>query len=204
VTGGNVSFYNQTGATPINPTPVVGVLGVIEDVTKRLPSGFVDADDIVLLVGETADELDGSEWAWVTHEHLGGRPPSVRFAAEQALSDFVRVAAADDLLTMTHDLSDGGLAQALAESVVIGGVGVHVTVASDAFVSLFSETTARAIVSCRDADLDRILAHADDAGVSVARLGRCGGDSLLVDGLFEVPITELRAAHEATLPDLFG
>src|SRR4051795_5592643 len=84
VPGGNVSFYNQTGATAINPTPVVGVLGVVDDVTTRLPSGFVQADDAVLLLGETDDELDGSEWAWVVHRHLGGLPPRVRLDAERS------------------------------------------------------------------------------------------------------------------------
>ena len=204
VTGGNVSFYNQTGATAINPTPVVGVLGVIDDVTARVPSGFVQDDDVVLLLGQTDDELDGSEWAWVEHGHLGGRPPQVRLAAERALSDIVRSAAEQGLISAAHDLSDGGLSQALLDAVLMNGVGVHVTLAGDAFVALFSESTARAIVTCSDAAVDGITALAADHDVAVARLGRCGGDQLVVDGQFSVGIDELRSVSEETLPTLFG
>jgi phosphoribosylformylglycinamidine synthase len=204
VTGGNVSFYNQTGATAINPTPVVGVLGVLDDVTRRLPSGFVEAGDVVLLLGETADELDGSEWAWAGHGHLGGRPPAVRLAAEQALARFVFQAADEELLTAAHDLSDGGLAVALAEAALWRGVGVTCRLDGDAFPMLFAESTARAVVACADSAVDRVLEVAAAAGVPVARLGRTGGDALTVEGLFTVPLAELRSVHEATLPALFG
>ena len=204
VTGGNVSFYNQTGATAINPTPVVGVLGVIDDVTRRVPSGFTQADDVILLLGEWADELDGSEWAWVEHRHLGGRPPQVRLAAERALSVLLQNAAREQLLNAAHDVSDGGLAQALTECVLMNGVGAAVQLDGDPFVALFTESTARAVVACPDTSVDRVLELAATAGVAVTRLGRCGGDALTVDGLFGVPIDELRGAHEATLPALFG
>jgi phosphoribosylformylglycinamidine synthase subunit PurL len=204
VTGGNVSFYNQTGATPINPTPVVGVLGVVDDVTQRVPSGFTAADEIVLLLGESADEFGGSEWAWVVHEHVGGRPPAVRLAAERALGSVMAAAIGEQLLSAAHDVSDGGLAVALAEAALWRGVGVSVGVAADAFPMLFGESTARAVVTCSDASVDRVLELAAEAGVPVARLGRTGGDALAVDGLFDVPLEELRAAHEGTLPALFG
>jgi phosphoribosylformylglycinamidine synthase len=204
VTGGNVSFYNQTGATAINPTPVVGVLGVVDDVTRRVPSGFAAEGDVVLLLGETADELDGSEWAWVEHGHLGGRPPAARLAAEQALAGLVARAAGERLLTAAHDVSDGGLAVALAEAALWRGVGVSVGVEDDAFVSLFSESAARAVVACTDAAVDRVLELAAEADVPVARLGRTGGEVLSVDGLFAVPLADLRATHEQTLPTLFG
>jgi phosphoribosylformylglycinamidine synthase subunit PurL len=204
VTGGNVSFYNQTGATPIHPTPVVGVLGVIDDVARRVPSGFAATDDVVLLLGETDDELDGSEWAWTVHGHLGGRPPMVRLAAEASLARTLHAAAAERLLTSSHDLSDGGLAQALAEAALLNGVGVDVTLADDPFVQLFSESTARVIVACRDASVDRILEIAAEHDVPVARLGRSGGTTVQVNGLFDIAVDELRTAHETTLPQLFG
>ncbi len=204
VTGGNVSFYNQTGTTAINPTPVVGVLGVIDDVTKRLPSGFATAGEIVLLLGDSDPEFGGSEWAWVVHRHLGGTPPRVRLEAEQALSAFLQEAARERLLTSAHDVSDGGVAQTLTEAVLLDGVGVSVGVQDDAFAELFGESTARAVVSCADADVERVLTLAADHDVPVARLGRTGGDVLAVDGLFEVPLAELRSAHESTLPSLFG
>jgi phosphoribosylformylglycinamidine synthase subunit PurL len=204
VTGGNVSFYNQTGATPIHPTPVVGVLGVVDDVGRRIASGFTTDDDVVLLLGETGDELDGSEWAWVAHRHLGGRPPTVRLDAEAALARTLHTAAAEGLLTSAHDLSDGGLAQALVDATLLHGIGVDVTLAGDPFVQLFSESTARVIVGCRDACVDRVLEVAAEHDVPVARLGRTGGTTLQVNRLFDIAVDELRAAHEATLPQLFA
>src|SRR5688572_22293817 len=140
VTGGNVSLYNQTGETAILPTPVVAILGVIEDVTRRTPSGFPAADQQVFLLGETREELSGSEWANVVHDHLGGLPPRVDLAAERALSELLVEAARDAVVTSAHDLSDGGLGQALAESSFRNGVGVSVSLADvaggDAFVAL--------------------------------------------------------------------
>jgi phosphoribosylformylglycinamidine synthase len=204
VTGGNVSFYNQTGATAIHPTPVVGVLGVVEDVTRRVPSGFAAPGEVLLLFGETDDELDGSEWAWVTHRHLGGRPPRVRLDAERALARTLCRAAAEGVVTGAHDLSDGGLAQALVESVLLDGVGAEVSVDGDPFVALFSESTARMLVTCRDATVDRVLELAAEHDVPVARLGRTGGTSLHLAGICELPVEQLRTAHDATLPMLFG
>jgi phosphoribosylformylglycinamidine synthase len=204
VTGGNVSFYNQTGATAIHPTPVVGVLGVTDDVTRRVPSGFTAAGDVLLLFGETDDELDGSEWAWVTHRHLGGRPPRVRLAAEQALARMLGRAAAEQVVTGAHDLSDGGLSQALVESVLLAGIGAEVSLDGDPFVALFSESTARVLVTCRDATVDRLLELATEHDVPVARLGRTGGASLHVAGLFDLPLGELRSGYDATLPVLLA
>ena len=128
VTGGNVSFYNQTGDVAINPTPVVGVLGVVDDVRTRVPIGFAAADEVVLLLGATRDELGGSEWAHHVHGHLGGLPPAVDLAAEKALGALMAAAAADGLVTAAHDVSDGGLAQTLVEMVLRRGVGATVAV----------------------------------------------------------------------------
>nr|MDT0666137.1 AIR synthase related protein [Micromonospora sp. DSM 115978] len=127
VTGGNVSFYNQTGTTAINPTPVVGVLGLFDDVTRRVPMGFSQAGDTLVLLGETAAEFGGSEWAWATHRHLGGTPPIVDLAREKTLAEVLVAAAGAGLLTATHDLSDGGLGQALVESCLRGGLGAAIS-----------------------------------------------------------------------------
>ncbi len=198
VTGGNVSLYNQTGETAILPTPVVAVLGVIDDVRRRTPSSFTAAGERVVLLGTTREELSGSEWAHVVHGHLGGRPPAVDLAAEQALgrllADLVGVA------TSAHDLSDGGLAQALAEASLASGIGASVTLDGDAFVGLFSESAARAIVTVpadRVAELEELAGR---HGVPVTDLGVTGGDALEVAGQFVVPLDELRAAWSATLP----
>jgi phosphoribosylformylglycinamidine synthase len=207
VTGGNVSFYNQTGATAIHPTPVIGVLGVIEDVTTRLRSGFVAADETVVLLGETAAELGGSAWAWVIHEHLGGRPPAPRIDAELALARLLPRLAADRVVTSAHDLSEGGLAQSLVDAVLLAGVGAEVDlggVTDDPTAALFSESTARVLVTARSDRLDALHAAAAAAGVPSRVIGRTGSTALTVTGAFRLDIDDLREASEATLPALFG
>ena len=212
VTGGNVSFYNQTGDTAIHPTPVVGVLGVIEDVNKRTPMGFSAAGDVVLLLGETRDEFDGSEWAHVVHGHLGGVPPQVDLAAEMVLAALLVDLGGRGVLTAAHDLSDGGVAQALVEMALRRGVGATISLPTDtdAFVALFSESTARAIVTVSPANTDIAIAAATAAGVVLTRMGSVAdaGSDLVIDNVAGSSVTlsldELSQASEATLPALFG
>jgi len=204
VTGGNVSFYNQTAAVPINPTPVVGVLGVIDDVTKRTPIGFREAGALIFLLGETREELDGSEWAWTMHRHLGGRPPVASAAAELALQKVLIDGSTGGWLHAAHDLSDGGLAQAVVESALRGGQGARLALDGDVFVQLFSESAARAIVAVLPEKVGALGAVATEAGISLQQIGAVGGDSVEVAGHFSVPLDELREAFEATLPRLFG
>jgi phosphoribosylformylglycinamidine synthase II len=206
VTGGNVSFYNQTGTTPINPTPVVGVLGVHDDVRRRVSMAFASEGSTLLLLGDTREEFGGSEWAHVVYAHLGGLPPLVDLAAEAALASVLISGARDGLLAAAHDLSDGGLSQALVESCLRGGLGCRVTLPGDPFVTLFSESVARAVVAVRPGNEKRVMALCEQAGVPVAPLGVVGGDSLTVLGaadgqpLFSISLAELRESHEATLP----
>lgn len=204
VTGGNVSFYNSTGEVPINPTPVIGVLGVLADVRRRTPLGFRTAGDLVYLLGETGPDFGGSEWAWVTHRHLGGTPPQVDFAAEQALAALCAAAADQDLFTAAHDLSDGGLGVALVEAVLRNGVGVRVRLPVGPFQALFSESVARAIVAVPPGREGAFEARCADYGVPATRLGVTGGQHLSVEGVFTVSLDELCRASEDTLPRLFG
>ncbi|PWN01115.1 phosphoribosylformylglycinamidine synthase subunit PurL [Nocardioides silvaticus] len=205
VTGGNVSLYNQTGDTAILPTPVVAVLGVIDDVRRRTPSSFTGEGERVVLLGTTREELSGGEWAHVVHGHLGGRPPQVDLAAERGLAlllaDLVGTA------TSAHDLSDGGLAQALTEAALVGGVGATVDVsgvADDPFVALFSESAARAIVTVAADDVEELRARCARHDVRMTELGTTGGDALVVDDVFDVPLDELGAAWRSTLPAALG
>ncbi|WP_418064149.1 phosphoribosylformylglycinamidine synthase subunit PurL [Pimelobacter simplex] len=202
VTGGNVSLYNQTGETAILPTPVVAVLGVIDDVRRRTPSSFQAAGEQVVLLGTSREELSGSEWAHVVHGHLGGRPPAVDLHAERALArllkDLVGIA------TSAHDLSDGGLAQALAEAAMVSGIGARVALDGDAFVGLFAESAARALVTVATDDLAELRALCARHDVPLTELGTTGGDALVVEGQFDVPLDELRAAWTATLPAALG
>lgn len=204
VTGGNVSFYNQTGAVAIHPTPIVGVLGVLEDVAKRIPMGFSHEGDILFLLGETTAEFSGSEWAWVMHEHLGGRPPKVDFGREQAIAGLMARAAESELVRSAHDLSDGGLAQALVESCLRKGIGASVAVGEDPFVALFSESASRVLVSVPIGHRQAFEALVAEQEIPLTVLGATGGKALVVKDQFEVPLDELRSAWSDTLPKLFG
>jgi phosphoribosylformylglycinamidine synthase II len=209
VTGGNVSFYNQTGTQAIHPTPVVGVLGVLENVAARVPMGFATQNETVYLLGETREELSGSEWAHVTHSHLGGSPPEVDLAAERRLAEVLAAAAKSALLSASHDLSDGGLAQALVEACLRRGFGARVSLPGDRsspFVQLFSESSGRVLVAVkagREQELERLASQHE---LPLARLGtvKAAHTSFEVEGLFSIPLNELREAHTATLPRLFG
>jgi phosphoribosylformylglycinamidine synthase subunit PurL len=209
VTGGNVSFYNQTGTTPIHPTPVVGVLGVLANVADRVPMGFSGIGERIFLLGATHEELSGSEWAHVVHSHLGGSPPKADLAAEQRLAAMLAEAARVRHLTAAHDLSDGGLGQALAEACLRRGFGAEISLPSDGadpFVHLFSESPGRALVCVRHGQEDAFMALAKERQVLATPLGvvRGRGTSLAVDGLFDISLEELREAHTRTLPALFG
>ncbi|MCL8023917.1 phosphoribosylformylglycinamidine synthase subunit PurL [Nocardioides bruguierae] len=210
VTGGNVSLYNSTAGTPILPTPVVAVLGLIEDVAKRTASAWSAAGQRVLLLGTTREELSGSEWAHVVHGHLGGLPPKVDLAAEMSLASLLAEGSALDagVITSAHDLSDGGLSQALVEASLRNMVGVSVDVSEvaggDPFLALFAESTARALVTVEESDLSAFLAMAAKHGVPVTDLGVTGGDDLVVTAGGEPVLTagllELRATWTATIP----
>ncbi len=208
VTGGNVSFYNQTDTTAINPTPVIGVLGVIDNVAQRTPMGLRNHGDTLMLLGEVREELSGSEWAWVVHGHAGGQPPRVDFAAERALADVMLAASHEGLLTAAHDISDGGLAQTLAETVLRNNIGATVCLpaGTDPFVWLFSESTARTLVAMPPENARRFTQICETRGVPVTPLGVVDSvqRTLEVEGQFVVPLSELRQAHQQTLPALFG
>ena len=204
VTGGNVSLYNQTGTTAIQPTPVIGVLGVHDDVTKRLAAGFGTDGAEVVLLGRTSEEFGGSAWAGVVHQHLGGLPPAVDLDAERQLAILVTAAASAGVLASAHDLSDGGLAIALAEACLYGGRGCAVALRGDAFTDLFSESAARALVSVVPGREREFAALAEEHGVPATVLGVTTGDALTVEGVFEVPLTALEQAWTGTLPAIFG
>ncbi|MGH6654377.1 MAG: phosphoribosylformylglycinamidine synthase subunit PurL, partial [Actinocrinis sp.] len=212
VTGGNVSFYNQTGDAAIHPTPIVGVLGVIDDVTRRTRTAFEQDGDIVLLLGDTRDEFGGSEWAHVVHGHLGGLPPRVDLERERLLAEVLIAGSRDGMLSSAHDLSDGGLIQALAESALRAGHGVRVVlpdgvldqVGGDPFAALFSESAGRAVVSVPRGEELRFTDMCRFRGLPVARIGVVDGDAVEVQGQFSIPLDELGRAHTGTFPALFG
>ncbi|WP_312800737.1 phosphoribosylformylglycinamidine synthase subunit PurL [Corynebacterium variabile] len=228
VTGGNVSFYNQTGSDPILPTPVIAVLGTIDDVATRIPAQAPAGEYTLLLAGKaTADELGGSIWQQVAHSTLAGLPPQVDLADEQKLG--AALSALRGTVASAHDLSEGGLSQALVEFAVQAGAAVSVdpvvSLASDAaagdavadtFTALFSETASRVLVAVaadKAAEAESVFAA---NGVSVVTLGKAvvSGDATDVEGQvievttegasFTLPVAEAKSAWEGTLPGLFS
>ncbi len=207
VTGGNVSFYNQTGNRPILPTPVVGVLGVISDVARRTSITWGAAGDYIYLLGDTKDEFGGSEWANHVHGHLGGLPPKVDLDRERALGEVLVAGSMDSILVAAHDVSDGGAAQVLVEMALRAGTGATIAVptALDPFVFMFAESVGRAVVVVRPIDAGRLAALCEKKGVPLTVIGAVANDDNLVFAdLFTVPLGDLRREHERTLPELFG
>ncbi|APA95439.1 Phosphoribosylformylglycinamidine synthase [Nocardia seriolae] len=209
VTGGNVSFYNQTGQTAILPTPVVGVLGVIDDVHRRIPTGLgTEPGETLILLGETRDELDGSIWAQVEHDHLGGLPPQVDLAREQLISEILVSGSRDGMISAAHDISEGGLIQTVVEAALAGETACRILLpeGADPFVTLFSESAGRVLVAVPRSEETRFSKMCDARGLPWVRIGVVddGSDSVEVQGQFSVKRDDLRAAHEGTLPALFG
>jgi phosphoribosylformylglycinamidine synthase len=201
ITGGNVSLYNETDGQAIYPTPVIGVVGLLEDASKAVGQAFHEEGDGVYLLGTTWDELGGSEFLKVVHGRVAGRPPRLDVAAEKRLHALIQEAAREGMLRSAHDLSEGGLAVALAECCFRDaepGLGGRFDLPSglpDA-VLLFSESPSRMLVSTHDEG--RLQALARRHGVSSVRLGAVGGErlTLLSDGrtLVDLPVSRL---HEA-------
>ena len=212
VTGGNVSFYNQTGDVAIFPTPVVGVLGVIDDVARRIPSGWQDEGNNIYLLGVTKDELDGSVWSEVVHEHLGGRPPSLDLDFEKRLAELLHGASLQGLIASATDLSEAGLAQALTESVLRFNMGARVWITElcerdgiDRTAALFSESTGRVLVSVGREDDVKFVGLCDARNIPVLRIGVTDNTGQLeIQDLATWKLDELRSPWAATLPELFG
>ncbi|MGZ4511055.1 MAG: phosphoribosylformylglycinamidine synthase subunit PurL, partial [Mycobacterium sp.] len=209
VTGGNVSFYNQTGSAAILPTPVVGVLGVLDDVGRCIPTGLGgEPGEALMLLGDTRDEFDGSIWAQVTADHLGGLPPAVDLAREKLLAEVLSAASRDGLVSAAHDLSEGGLAQAIVEAALAGETGCRIVLpeSADPFVTLFSESAGRILVAVPRTEESRFRAMCEARGLPAVRIGVVdqASDAVEVQGLFTVSLAELRETSEAVLPRLFG
>lgn len=233
VTGGNVSLYNSSGTekgqfdSSINPTPVVGMLGVMDDVRRANPSGWTAEGLAVVLLGSTRDELDGSAWARIVHDHLGGLPPKVDLEAEMALGRVLAALSAADgpdgqpLIRAAHDLSNGGLIQSLVDSALRFGIGGSFDIAQaagiagvDDFVMLLSESQGRAMVAVAEESLPAVYAAAEAEGVQAARIGTTGGDMVVITGGdvltdsgngngWMADITELRDMQESALRSRF-
>ncbi|HSP36000.1 MAG TPA: AIR synthase-related protein, partial [Thermoanaerobaculia bacterium] len=185
VVSGNVSFYNETEGSAIYPTPTVGMVGILDDETRGSGLAFPDAGLDLILLGETRDELGGSEWQQMQMPDALAAPPRVDLDAERKLVELMLALQGNKLLRSAHDLSNGGLAIALAEC-SMNRIGCHVDLAGhadnvDAVALLFSESQARAVVSCSPEHRDEILRRAKDAGVKATRVGRTEFATFLIE-----------------------
>jgi phosphoribosylformylglycinamidine synthase II len=213
VTGGNVSFYNQTGDTAIYPTPVVGVLGVIDDVARRVPSGWQDDGNNIYLLGTTYDELDGSAWAKDLHNHLGGRPPKVDLQKEKELASLLFGATQQGLIEAAHDVSEGGLGIAILEASLRFNVGARIWLTElmerdnlDLTAALFSESQSRVIVSVGREDDVKFQALCEARGVPVMRIGVTDKENQAIDiqGVAKLELQAIRGAWAGVLPGLYS
>jgi phosphoribosylformylglycinamidine (FGAM) synthase-like enzyme len=212
VTGGNVSFYNQTDEVAIHPTPVIGVLGVIDNVERRTPMAWGLDGELVYVLGTTRDELAGSEWAHAIHAHLGGHPPVLDLSAEMKLAEILVAGSAQKLFSAAHDVSEGGISQTIAEMAMRSGVGARLEVPAelDAFTFLWSESATRAVVVVPQNKNDAFLALCESKSFPVTKIGAVDSLSKAIElaGVFgetiSLDIEELRVISEETLPRLFG
>lgn len=206
VVSGNVSFYNEYQGVPILPTPAIGMVGVIEDLSAAIGSSFVSAGDTVILFGETADELGGSEYLSVVHGLKTGAIPAIDLEHEANLGALMRDLIGDRLLRSAHDCSEGGIGAALAESCVGGRLGVVAALDDDLrpAASLFSETQGRIVVSVQNDDVEHVLDVAERYGVPYSVIGEVGGDHIVVDGKIDVSLAEAVDAFEESLGRLVG
>jgi phosphoribosylformylglycinamidine synthase len=201
ITGGNVSFYNQTGETAVHPTPVIGVLGLLDDLELAVPLGFTGPGLEVWLLGTTRAEFGGSVWQRLSTGKLEGRPPALDLEAEAVLHTLLAELAAQRIVAGACDLSEGGLAVALAESAFAYGVGAEVELAGG-LSDLLGESATRVLVTVPPGQAGALWALAESAGLPATKLGATGGDRLVVRDLLDLPVERLRDAYEGALPAL--
>ena len=200
VTGGNVSFYNQTGDVAILPTPIIGVLGVIQDVRTRTPMAFDRPGLELYLLGETRADLAGSQWAYL-HGERGGQAPLANLKNEMSLIDLLLES--QSIFEAAHDLSQGGLIATLTEMVLEHSVGASINLDGDLAIALLSETPGRVVVAVRKEDARVLSDTAFKHNIAVTRIGETGGESLSINDVV-LDLTELRTTFTQTFPKLFG
>jgi phosphoribosylformylglycinamidine (FGAM) synthase-like enzyme len=201
VTGGNVSFYNETKGEAIHPTPTIGMVGLLEDIEHRTTQFFKEEGDVILLLGETFEELGGSEYLKALHKRHEGPVPQLDLKKEKALQDLVLAAIRKGWVKSAHDLSEGGFAVALAEACITGSthlygarVDLDSKIRSDAL--LFGETQSRILLSVSPKDLAPVLDLAKGYNVPVSQIGKVGGERLVIGGWIDIEVKRLRRLWE--------
>ncbi|MBE7185311.1 MAG: phosphoribosylformylglycinamidine synthase subunit PurL [Methylobacterium mesophilicum] len=205
IVSGNVSLYNETNGRGILPTPTIGGVGLIPDWSRMARIAFAADGHTILHLGAPnggAKHLGQSIYLRDVHGRADGAPPPVDLAQEKRVGDFVRKLIREGVATAVHDISDGGLALALAEMAMASGIGAKAMLSEgiDPIPYLFGEDQSRYLVTVASADADRILGEADAAGVSIEKVGETGGDALVLGETTSIPVKDLTAAHESWFP----
>ncbi len=209
VTGGNVSFYNESPETAVYPTPVIGMVGLVEDLKHITTSFFKDEGDVIYLLGEDKEELGGSEYAKVIHNKVAGESPTINLDEEKKLQDTLLNLIRKGLIKSAHDISEGGIVAALAECCIINqekqiGCEVEIPIKSRKDFSLFSESQSRIIISISNdkiLDLERELKLSN---VKFTKLGVVAGSSFKIKNLFDVNVNELADIYYNTIPRIMS
>ncbi|MGB7286425.1 MAG: phosphoribosylformylglycinamidine synthase subunit PurL [Salaquimonas sp.] len=202
IVSGNVSLYNETHGEAILPTPTIAAVGLIPDQSKTVTIGGANEGDAVILIGTEAKHLGLSIYLRECLGREDGPPPEVDLMMEKARGDYVRAAIHSDYITACHDISDGGLAIALAEMAMASGKGM--TISHDSatpHAALFGEDQARYICNVSQENVSLFLANAEGAGISCLKLGEVNGNSLIIDDLISISVDELRKTHESWFPE---
>jgi phosphoribosylformylglycinamidine synthase len=205
VVSGNVSFYNETaGEGAIPPTPTIGMVGLLDDVSRAVRAHFAAQGDAIVLLGEGAGELGGSEYLAVRHGLERGTPPVLDLERERRLCECLVSLASMRLLHSAHDVSQGGLALALAECAIGSGIGLAAALPPGpgrVEALLFGESAARAVVSCARRDLPALLERARELGVPAREIGETGGDRIRIEPGVDVGLAEAHDVWSRTLPE---
>jgi len=210
VSGGNVSLYNETPSGPVYPTPVIGMVGLLDDIERRVPTGFAASGDEILLIGRTREEIGGSDYLAVVHGLVAGPPPDIDLDEAARLVDFLVEAAREGLLRSAHDCSDGGAAVTLAEASLLAaggprGLTARLPTGPAPAAGLFGESQNRVVASCRPPDLERLgelcsardlqMHHIGTVGDAGARFRLTAGDRTI-----DVPIARIVETWDRALP----
>jgi phosphoribosylformylglycinamidine (FGAM) synthase-like enzyme len=202
IVSGNVSLYNESPEGAILPTPAIGGVGLIDDVTRTASIGFKHAGETILLVGETQGWLGQSAYLREICGREEGAPPPVDLPLERKTGDFIRGLVRAGLVTAAHDLSEGGLAVGVAEMALSGGLGAIIDIASELppHAFLFGEDQARYVVTCKPETVGAIVEGAGAQGIACQVIGTTGGDALTLPGAPAIVLADLRRQHESWLP----
>ena len=209
VTGGNVSFYNESPETAVYPTPTIGMVGLVEDLKHITTSYFKDEGDVIYLLGEDKEELGGSEYAKVVHNKVAGESPTINLNEEKKLQDTLLNLIRKGLIKSAHDISEGGIVSALAECCIINqerqiGCEVEIPIKSREDFSLFSESQSRIIISISKDKILELEPELKLSGVKFTKLGIVGGTSMTLKNLFEASVSKLSDIYYNTIPGIMS